>query len=37
MSGIIQSGITQADLRENDVWGTEDLLVEEITEDLFFY
>jgi uncharacterized protein (TIGR02246 family) len=35
MSGIIQSGITKVDLRLNDVWGTEDLLVEEGELSLF--
>ncbi len=35
MSGIIQSGITKADLRLNEVWGTGDLLVEEGELSLF--
>lgn len=35
MSGIIQSGITKIDLRLMDVWGTEDLLVEEGELSLF--
>lgn len=35
MSGFIQSGITKVDLRLNDVWGTEDLLVEEGELSLF--
>jgi len=35
MSGIIKSGITRVDLRLIDVWGTEDLLVEEGDLSLF--
>jgi len=35
MSGIINSGITSADLRTDEVWGSGELLIEEGTLSLF--